>query len=226
MRLPAINRGLDAPLQHAEGPETGLSAWRASGLSTWIHLGAVSKARLPAGRSNIILRDDDAPGSPADQQLEKALAVWREAGIRVAVVTPWAEPRGDKSDFNDVLREAGLEAVRERIGLAELELQGLTPAPPPFELPTAGLAEIRGNVARTVARFGLHRLDDVPPRAARRVPARRRATTLPDADTIRHAMERLAPDHDSIHRVLHASADEPLLRHVDGRQPVLHVCAV
>jgi putative DNA primase/helicase len=124
VRLPAIDRGLDAPLQHAEGPETGLSAWRATGLPTWIHLGPMSRARLPAGRANIILRDDDAPGSKADDSLETALAGWRQDGVRVVAATPWPERRGDKSDFNDVLRTA---VGRE--GEGETEKPGLPPVP-------------------------------------------------------------------------------------------------
>jgi hypothetical protein len=43
VRLPALIGGLEEPLLHAEGCETGLSAWRASGLATWIRLGAISR---------------------------------------------------------------------------------------------------------------------------------------------------------------------------------------
>ena len=193
VRLPAIGRGgFDTPILHAEGSETGLSAWRATGLPTQIWFGGLTMAQLAPGRAHILLADDDKAGSAADRQLEKALAGWRQAGVRVAVATPWPERRGDKSDFNDVLRTAigpdagpagdppgsdakspddlsarqaaGLAAVAARIRLAELELQGLAPAPPPFPLPTADLREVRGNVARQVAHFLLHRLDEQPPR--------------------------------------------------------------
>ena len=43
---------------------------------------------------------------------------WREAGIDFAVAQPWPERRGDKSDFNDTLRQVGPEAVRERVAEA------------------------------------------------------------------------------------------------------------
>ena len=112
VRLPATSPALAAPLPHAEGGETGLSGWRATGLSTLIWLGGLARAKLPPGRRNILLCDDDAPGSPADRQIEKALDAWREDGIRVAVATPWPERRGDESDFNDLLRAEGIDAVR------------------------------------------------------------------------------------------------------------------
>jgi hypothetical protein len=199
VRFPALgDRGLDAPLLHFEGPENALTAWRATGRAShaWLGLGVLIGAPLAPGRSHIIGRDDDEPGKIADRQLETALDRWRLARIRVAGATPWPERRGDKSDFNDVLRAAigpgaaiepgepgpapvasipgadqlsprqlaGLAAVAARIRAAELELHGLASAPAPFPLPSADRAAVWRHVAETVARFGLHRLDDDPPK--------------------------------------------------------------
>ena len=77
-RLPGSVAG---PLLLAEGPETGLSGWRATGYQTFIVLGGLARFKPPAGRVVIALGDDDLPASPA----AKALAAWveecREAGI-------------------------------------------------------------------------------------------------------------------------------------------------
>jgi putative DNA primase/helicase len=46
------------------------------------------------------------------------VAGWREAGVDVLVAYPWPIRRADKSDFNDVMKAAGIEAVRARIEAA------------------------------------------------------------------------------------------------------------
>jgi putative DNA primase/helicase len=180
VRLPSAASGdFDAPILHSEGCETGLTGWRATGRSAQIWLGGPGMAQLAPGRSHIWLADDDAPGSPAARALEKALDGWRQDGIRVAVATPWAEPRGDKSDFNDVLRQTkdanspdiqaqsrldGLAAVAARIRLAELALEGLSPAPAPFPLPTATANQVRAAISHALGRFFRARGDGSAPR--------------------------------------------------------------
>jgi putative DNA primase/helicase len=156
---------VDKPLQIGEGGETSLSAWRATGYATWILLGALAGAKPPRGRIVIGLVDDDAPGSPADQALQKSLVGWRKDGINIQLATPWPVPRFDKSDFNDLLRETGdLDAVRQRIRLAELAAHGLAPAPAPFALPTATAATIRTAVSAAITDFFAHRSDTPSPR--------------------------------------------------------------
>jgi hypothetical protein len=177
VRLPSLGHGLRAPFQHAEGCETGLTGWSATGYATQIWLGGLPRAKLPHRRVNILLRDDDAPGSPAARYLEKALAAWRADGIDVVCATPWLEPRGDKSDFNDVLREAGLEAVRQRIRLAELAAQGLEPAPPPFPLPTATVNEIASQIAKAVNNLFARR-DQAPRVLVRAATGTRKTETI------------------------------------------------
>ena len=46
------------------------------------------------------------------------MVTWRQAGADIRIAMPWPERRGDKSDFNDVIREDGPEALRVRIEAA------------------------------------------------------------------------------------------------------------
>lgn len=115
----------DGPLLLAEGPETALAAWSATGHETWAALGSLSKLTLPAGRRILVLRDDDKPYSPADHQLTASTNAWRRAGVPVVVVTPWPARRWDGSDLADVILAIGAHAVRGRI---EAALPLATPA--------------------------------------------------------------------------------------------------
>ena len=56
VRLPGRVEG---PLLLAEGPETGLSVWCATGYETLISLGSMSKLAPPLDRHIVICRDDD-----------------------------------------------------------------------------------------------------------------------------------------------------------------------
>ncbi len=107
-RLPGDPAG---PLLLAEGPETGLSVWAATGAETRLSIGPIIRHEPPIGRPVVVCRDDDA----ADEPLNKALAAWRGTGADVTVATPWPERRRDKTDFNDVIQAGGAEAVRARI---------------------------------------------------------------------------------------------------------------
>lgn len=110
----------DGPLLLAEGPETGLSVWRATGYETWVTLGSMSKAELPIGRKVVACADDDAPARDfkqggAARRLKQALGQWQRARHDVVKATPWTQQREDGSDFNDLIRADGIEAVRTRI---------------------------------------------------------------------------------------------------------------
>ena len=121
VRLPGDPAG---PLLIAEGPETGLSVWRATGAETWVALGSMMKAALPIGRRVVICADDDPrrpiAGKPANaaRQLRESVARWRKGGVDLVVAYPWPIRRGDKSDFNDAVKAGGIEAVRARIEAA------------------------------------------------------------------------------------------------------------
>lgn len=109
VRLPG-KRGDELVL--AEGPETGLSVSQAWGRETWVALGSVAKLTdiLPIGRPIVIARDADAPGSPADKALMKAILAMTERGLNVRVVSP-PNPTKMGYDFNDALMDYGNEAV-------------------------------------------------------------------------------------------------------------------
>jgi putative DNA primase/helicase len=143
VRLPGDPAG---PLYLAEGPETGLTVWRATGCEVWIALGGVAKIEPPHSRHIVILADDDPrmpkAGKPANahRSRQDAIKRWRTAGHKVTVVYPWAIRRGDKSDFNDLAKAEGIAAVRARI---ESQLRpGLSPvARVPVEQARVILAE-------------------------------------------------------------------------------------
>jgi len=114
VHLPGSEHG---PVILAEGPETGLSVWAATGYETRIALGSMSKLSPPAGRRAVLALDDDKADAPSRRALRTAQREWRETGRDVVEAHPWETRRGDKSDFNDVIRQAGPVAVRARINL-------------------------------------------------------------------------------------------------------------
>lgn len=107
VRLPGIH-----PLVLCEGVENALSIWQATGQETWACLGIsnIARAPVPAGKPIVIAGDGDAPDSKAHHQRQSAITALRARGHDVAVADP---PLG--SDFNDVLRASGEEAVRDLI---------------------------------------------------------------------------------------------------------------
>ena len=107
----------DAPLLLTEGPETGLSVWAATGFETWIALGGMSKLRPPTGRRIIVCADDDPRDAGMVKSLRKAVSIWKRQGIDVVVANPWTTRRRDRSDFNDVIKKGGPDAVRRRLQL-------------------------------------------------------------------------------------------------------------
>jgi putative DNA primase/helicase len=120
VRLPGRATG---PLCICEGAETGLSVWAATGYETWILLGGLKRAAAiaPCDRRVILCRDDDKRTSPAAKVGKTAIRAMRAAGVDVADAFPWGTRRADKSDFNDLARESGLGAVRQRINLAVID---------------------------------------------------------------------------------------------------------
>ena len=100
----------------AEGIETALSVWQATGQQTWACLGIANVGRAPVseGTDVIIARDGDAADSPASEQLHKAMGNLKRRGVRVRLAEP---PLG--MDFNDVLMDEGENAVRDLIASAQ-----------------------------------------------------------------------------------------------------------
>ena len=78
----------DGPLLLAEGPETALSVWAATGHETWAACGSLSNLRPERGRVVVLCRDDDPEHSPADKGLRRTVDRWRGEGVEVRVATP------------------------------------------------------------------------------------------------------------------------------------------
>ena len=156
VRLPAFGPAAGTVLR-GEGVETGLSGWRATGYETQIVLGALAQTEPVPGRRTILLADDDAPGSTAAAAVDAAQTKWRERGLTFAMATPWAEPRGDKSDFNDVLQAGGLAAVVARIREAVLALDGLQ-ATEGGPVPTQTIEAVRQHQTRDLYDFLMRRI--------------------------------------------------------------------
>ena len=133
-----------APLILGEGFETTASGWWGAGFEARALLGSIANARLddvPVARPILVLADDDARNTPINRGLNKAIAEWRCEGRTVLKVKPWPLTRGDNSDFNDLLRADGREAVRRRI-MAAIE------AVPVLEL--LPVEDARQDVARAI----------------------------------------------------------------------------
>ena len=82
VRLP----GDDRALLLAEGPETALSCWYATGITTWCNLGSIARAPLdsvPLDRLIVVCADDDARNAQANKALRDAIRGWRRQGRRV-----------------------------------------------------------------------------------------------------------------------------------------------
>jgi putative DNA primase/helicase len=153
VRLP----GAGGPLLVAEGPETGLSAWIATGQETWIALGSMAKVDLPPLRQVVLCADDDKRDAPAAKTLRRAIGRWRSEAREIGVAHPWSPRRYDGSDLNDVLREAGAAAVAARIAIA-LAPQG--PQPPGNKALPVALA--RHQLGQKVAAFFRQAADHDP----------------------------------------------------------------
>ena len=106
-RFPASSPAEGAPLIIAEGPESALSIWQATGHEVWAVFGVSGWARapIPLDRPIILAPDRDAPDSPAGIAFRKAVAhqLARGCDLRIA---PAPEPVGSKRDLNDTLMRA------------------------------------------------------------------------------------------------------------------------
>jgi hypothetical protein len=106
----------------AESVEAGASVWQITGQDTAIVLG-VGNLRHAFRKDcvNAVCLDDDARGSAAWKQANKAIRMARAAGHAVLTVNTWEIRRGDKGDLNDILRQSGPEGpalLRQRLTTA------------------------------------------------------------------------------------------------------------
>ncbi len=143
---PSVHDPATDPLVIAEGPESALSIWQATGYETWAVFGASNwkTVPLPLDRPVILAPDRDAPDSPAGRAFRKAVGhhlaaieAAQQGGRLSIAVAP--EPEGSKHDLNDTLQRAGSEAVRDAIaGARPVVIEG-TPSAMAWEKDLAGL---------------------------------------------------------------------------------------
>ncbi|HXU20722.1 MAG TPA: toprim domain-containing protein, partial [Verrucomicrobiae bacterium] len=105
------------PLILAEGVETAMSIWQATGREAWACLGIanIGRAPVPDAAPVVIARDGDEPGSKADRALVQAVNALRARGHSVCVAVP---PTGE--DFNDVLAKQGPDGVKRLVDDAKV----------------------------------------------------------------------------------------------------------
>jgi len=103
------------PVVLAEGVETALSIWQATGYPTLATLGLsnMGEAPVPPGRRAIVASDRNPAGSPAEAATQRAVDRLLERGFRVFLAIPPIET--EKADFNNVLILSGEEAIRRAI---------------------------------------------------------------------------------------------------------------
>jgi hypothetical protein len=101
----------------AEGVETAMSIWEATGRETRACLGIanIGRAPVPDAAPVVIARDGDEPGSKADRALVQAVNALRARGHSICVAIP---PTGE--DFNDVLAKQGPDGVKRLIDDAKV----------------------------------------------------------------------------------------------------------
>ncbi|UMA67282.1 toprim domain-containing protein (plasmid) [Roseivivax marinus] len=182
-RIPARIEG--GPICVAEGPESALSIWQATGFETWAVFGVSSwaAAPLPTGRKVVLCPDRDAHKSPAEKAFRKAVGEHLRAGRNIWVATA-PEPEGSRADLNDTHQRAGIDAVREAISLA-------VPCHPHTPPPSGDREKQIAHVGEAVR--GWAGRSDLACRAARAV-ARLNAERLPsdnaERKTIRQEVKR------------------------------------
>ena len=116
-RFPARIEG--GPLCVAEGPETALAIWQATGFEVWAVWGAsgFEPAPVPTGRKVVFCPDRDAPDSPARRAFEKAIEAHAARGVQVWIAYA-PEAKGSRRDLADTLQRAGVAAVADAIAQA------------------------------------------------------------------------------------------------------------
>ncbi len=121
VRLPGAT-----PIILAEGPETALSIWYATGRETWAVLGVsnFASADIPSGDTVVIAKDADQPGAASHHAIDRAAEALGGRGVKVLVAKP-VLAGFDKADFNDVLLAEGQAAV---VAMIEAALPWEAPA--------------------------------------------------------------------------------------------------
>ena len=169
LRLPGTG-----PLHVAEGPETGLSVWLATGAPVLVCCGAISANRVEAlpvkpGDTVVIAGDASAPGSAVEATLTKAISAGVARGLNMRLAVPAG---GAGTDWNDVLQAQGVEAVRAGLSAVVADLPaGWGPAT--MRAPTGTVEDARRDVGEAFQRWIADALSLAPdPEMAGHAPVR------------------------------------------------------
>ena len=102
--------------------EAGASIWQITGQETDVVLGVGNlRHAFRKDCADAVCLDDDARGSAAWKQANKAIRMARAAGHAVLIVNTWQVRRGDKTDLDEILRQSGPEGpalLRQRLTTA------------------------------------------------------------------------------------------------------------
>ena len=124
-------------LLHGEGLETVISPWCAAGYEARVYFGNIAdRAQPERGRVNVVLVDDDGPD--AAKRIDAKVEQWSVEGYCVLLAPAFDAIEGDGRDWNDLLRDRGIDAVRDRINILIPPIE-----PMPATRPTATMAETR-----------------------------------------------------------------------------------
>lgn len=110
-RARASEGKMDGRVYIAEGPESALTVWLATGAETWAVFGCTGfkTAPVPSDRAVVLCPDRDPTDGPAAQGFAAAADFLSTIADIHVVYAP--EPEGSKRDLNDTLQRAGLDAV-------------------------------------------------------------------------------------------------------------------
>lgn len=113
-----VNKGKDSETVYiVEGVETALSVRDA--LPQYKIVATLSASRLydvplsPATKRVVICADEDGPDASSNKSVRDAVNTYLAKGLRVEVAYPRALAGLEKTDFNDVSRVFGVQALRE-----------------------------------------------------------------------------------------------------------------
>jgi hypothetical protein len=130
----------------AERLEDAEAGWKATGFEAWACLAGVTKNLIdvvPVRRIVIVLLLDVDRFSLVRCAMRNTIRRWRSQGRTVLEATPRALSAGDGSTFANLLREAGLHAVKQRIEAA------LTPRSLPARIPVDQARRTLGDTIKT-----------------------------------------------------------------------------
>ena len=131
----------NGPILLTEGPEDALTLAQTTRMEVWCAMGInfIAKVDNPEGRTVIVVRDNDEPGSKPDETMNKTLTSFIDRGFKNLMC---ARPPLSIKDSNQLLQEMGADAVVKMINEAQVVRDARDAAPePPAEYYYNALAD-------------------------------------------------------------------------------------